>query len=187
MISGDTPSPRSLTEHEQELWRAITRTVAPLKPRRLPSRQESTVAPERKKKTVASTPGHPTPVRVVKAPKGPPPLLPIDRRTRQRLARGTETIAARIDLHGRTQGEAHEALLRFLHRAQRNGDRIVLVITGKGGGSVGEFGGSRGVLKRHVPLWLGLPEFRIYVSGFDPAQPEHGGEGALYVRLRRQR
>jgi DNA-nicking Smr family endonuclease len=183
MISGDTPSSRSLTEHEQELWRAITRTVAPLKLTRLPARPKATGA--ERKKTVTSTRDHATPIRVVRAPKGPPPLGPIDRRTRQRLARGTETIDARIDLHGRTQGEAHEALLRFLHRAQGHGARIALVITGKGG--IRESGGNRGVLKRHVPLWLGLPEFRIYVSGFEPAHPEHGGEGALYVRLRRAR
>jgi DNA-nicking Smr family endonuclease len=152
----------------------------------LPSRLEAAGAPERKKKAVLSRPGQTTPVRVVKAPKGPPPLLPIDRRTRQRLARGTETIAGRIDLHGRTQGDAHEALLRFLHRAQGTGARIVLVITGKGG-RAGEVAGGRGVLKRQVPLWLALPEFRIYVAGFEKAHVEHGGEGALYVRLRRSR
>jgi DNA-nicking Smr family endonuclease len=185
MISGDTPFSRSLSEHEQELWREVTRSVAPLKARRLPSRLEPTGAPARKKKAVAS-PGHATPVRVVKTPKGPPPLLPIDRRTRQRLARGTETIGGRIDLHGRTQGDAHEALLRFLHRAHGNGARIVLVITGKGG-RAGETAAGRGVLKRQVPLWLALPEFRIYVSGFEQAHVEHGGEGALYVRLRRAR
>ena len=186
MISGDTPFSRSLSEHEQELWREVTRSVAPLKPRRLLSRLESTGAPERKKKIVASTPGSATAVRGAKAPKGPPPLLPIDRRTRQRLVRGTETIGGRIDLHGRTQGDAHEALLRFLHRAQGHGARIVLVITGKGG-RAGEPPGGRGVLKRQVPLWLALPEFRIYVSGFEQAHIEHGGEGALYVRLRRAR
>ena len=186
MISGDTPFSRDLSEHERELWREVTRSVAPLKPRRLPSRLEATGAPERKKKIVASTPGSATPVRVAKAPKGPPPLLPIDRRTRQRLARGTETIGGRIDLHGRTQGDAHEALLRFLHRAHGNAVRIVLVITGKGG-RAGEAAGGRGVLKRQVPLWLALPEFRIYVAGFEQAHVEHGGEGALYVRLRRSR
>ena len=185
MISGDTPFSRGLSEHEQELWREVTRSVAPLKPRRLPSRLEPG-APQKKKKAVASTPGQAMPVRAVKAPKGPPPLLPIDRRTRQRLVRGTETIGGRIDLHGRTQGDAHEALLRFLHRAQGTGARIVLVITGKGA-RAGDAAGGRGVLKRQVPLWLALPEFRIYVAGFEPAHVEHGGEGALYVRLRRSR
>jgi DNA-nicking Smr family endonuclease len=57
-----------------------------------------------------------------------------------------------------------------------------LVITGKG--SADAYGG-RGVLKRQVPMWLRLPEFRGYVVGFEQAGITHGGEGALYVRLRR--
>jgi DNA-nicking Smr family endonuclease len=101
---------------------------------------------------------------------------------RQRLARGTEPIEARLDLHGRTQREAHAELLSFLRRAQREGARFALVITGKGTRL-----DEQGVLKRQVPLWLRLPEFRSYVIGFDAAHAAHGGEGALYVRLRRAR
>ena len=70
------------------------------------------------------------------------------------------------------------ALLRFLHRAQSNGAKTVLVITGKGGRS----DSGRGVLKRQVPMWLALPEFRALVVGFADAAIGHGGEGALYVR-----
>ena len=83
---------------------------------------------------------------------------------------------------GLTQAEAHEALLRFLRRAQAEGAKFVLVITGKGGP-----GGDRGVLRRQVPLWLALPELRACVLGFDVAHVGHGGEGALYVRLRKGR
>ena len=74
-------------------------------------------------------------------------------------------------------------LLRFLHRAQTNGAKTVLVITGKGGRS----DSGRGVLKRQVPMWLALPEFRALVVGFADAAIGHGGEGALYVRVRRVR
>jgi hypothetical protein len=66
------------------------------------------------------------------AQKPAPGLAPLDRRLKQRLARGSEPIDARLDLHGRTQGEAHAALLRFLRRAQADGAKFVLVITGKG-------------------------------------------------------
>jgi DNA-nicking Smr family endonuclease len=111
-------------------------------------------------------------------------LAPLDRRSKQKLARGTQTIDARIDLHGRTQAEAHAALLRFLHRQQANGAKTVLVITGKGGGNSDS---GRGVLKRQVPMWLALPEFRALVVGFGDAAAGHGGEGALYVRVRRAR
>ncbi|MGH6771346.1 MAG: Smr/MutS family protein, partial [Xanthobacteraceae bacterium] len=109
---------------------------------------------------------------------------PVERRARQRLARGLDAIDARIDLHGRSQSEAHAALLRFLRRAQAEGAKTALVITGKGGGA---HDGGRGVLRRQVPLWLALPEFRAFVLGFDQAAIVHGGEGALYVRVRRGR
>jgi DNA-nicking Smr family endonuclease len=116
-------------------------------------------------------------------PAGQPALAPIMRREKQKLARGHETIDARIDLHGMTQTEAHAALRSLLHRSQANGAKFVLVITGKGLPS-GGFDG-RGVLRRQVPLWLALPEFRCYVAGFDVASASHGGEGALYIRLRK--
>lgn len=103
---------------------------------------------------------------------------------KQRLARGREEIEGRLDLHGLTQSEAHAALLRFLRAAVARDARLVLVITGKGRR---EGVGERGVLKRQVPHWLALPEFRGLVVGFEDAHISHGGEGALYVRLRRRR
>ncbi len=69
-----------------------------------------------------------------------------------------------------------------MHRSQDNGAKTVLVITGKGGAGSGN---ERGVLKRQVPMWLALPEFRGLVVGFSDAAIGHGGEGALYVRVRR--
>jgi DNA-nicking Smr family endonuclease len=106
------------------------------------------------------------------------------RRLKQRLARGTESLDDRIDLHGKTQSEAHAALLSFLRMAQSHGAKFVLVITGKGGGARDDWD-ERGVLKRQVPQWLKLPEFRGYVVGFEDAHSGHGGAGALYVRIRR--
>jgi DNA-nicking Smr family endonuclease len=106
----------------------------------------------------------------------------VGRRLRQRIARGTHAIDGRLDLHGMTQSAAHDALQRFLRAAQARGGRIVLVITGKGSGDPT---GERGVLKRQVPLWLRLAEFRSLVVGFESAGIGHGGEGALYVSLRK--
>ena len=119
-----------------------------------------------------------------------PPLAPLGRRLKQRVARGREPIEARLDLHGMTQQQAHAALLRFLHRAQAGGAKTALVVTGKGlrrssSGAEYDADSRPGVLKRQVPLWLALPEFRPLVVGFDDAHVGHGGEGALYVRLRR--
>ena len=104
------------------------------------------------------------------------------------VARGKDTIDARLDLHGLTQHEAHDTLLRFLRSASARDARLVLVITGKGKLSgKRDVGGDRerGVLRRQVPQWLSLPEFRAYVVGFEDAAIAHGGEGALYVRVRR--
>ena len=83
-----------------------------------------------------------------------------------------------------TQTRAHRALLGFLQRSHHEGFTFVLVITGKGKiGAETE----RGVLRRQVPQWLALPEFRALVVGFEEAHIGHGGEGALYVRVRRAR
>ena len=126
---------------------------------------------------------HAAPPRIAAAPKPqPPPLAPIGRRERSQLSRGRKEIDARIDLHGMTQIRAHRALFGFLQRAHHDGLTFVLVITGKG--KIGA-GSERGVLRRQVPQWLGLPEFRTLVVGFEEAHIGHGGEGALYVRVRR--
>jgi len=171
---------RALSAEERALWRGFVRAIRPLRGRAAESAQndepEFVAVPAQvvtKAKPVAA-PRHPA------RPAAPPPLATLARRERQKLARGSLAIDARIDLHGMTQGEAHTALAHFLRRAQRHGARFVLVITGKGTGA-----GERGVLRRQVPLWLGLPEFRDTVVGFEEAHTAHGGEGALYVRLRR--
>jgi DNA-nicking Smr family endonuclease len=173
-------SKKALSAQDRALWAEITRSVAPLRePRAEPG---STPATPRKPQAVAF--GRADAVTRGAAAKPAPALEPLDRRQRQRLARGTEAIDARIDLHGKTQSEAHAALARFLRRAQREGAKFVLVITGKGLRARTD-GGERGVLKRQVPQWLRLPELRAYVVGFEPAHVGHGGEGALYVRIRK--
>ena len=174
---------RTLSYDERVLWTTVTKSVAPLHgdvpDGGGPAAEPDTGAPQQTqqaRKPVAPPAAPP--------PANPPPSLqPLDRRTRQRVARGRAAIDARIDLHGLTQPEAHAALSRFLHAASARGARLVLVITGKGGrGGDGE----RGVLRRQVPQWLALPEFRSLVIGFEDAHVAHGGEGALYVRLRRR-
>jgi DNA-nicking Smr family endonuclease len=177
---------RELSEEERALWTGVVGSVTPLR------RSKSIVQSEEAGKSAAeakraSMPGKPR-ERAPRArlPAEAPPLVALGRRLKQRVARGVDPIDARIDLHGHTQRQAHAALFRFLQRAQADGARTVLVVTGKGavrGGRDG--GGERGVLKRQVPMWLSLPEFRSFVVGFEDAHVGHGGEGALYVRLRR--
>jgi DNA-nicking Smr family endonuclease len=176
------PRRRKLSDEERTLWHRITRSVAPLRRRVVESGETASTAAK-----VRAAPGgraH-APVRTPTPPPMPAPNVePLDRKLKRRLARGAVGIDARLDLHGKTQSQAHAALLRFLHKAQSDGARFVLVITGKG---TREDGGERGVLKRQVPLWLRLPEFRGYVVGVEDAHIGHGGEGALYVQIRRQR
>jgi DNA-nicking Smr family endonuclease len=170
---------RGLRKDEDALWKEVTKRIAPL--RRLPADAEvADASPE--PDVVVSAPVVIAPkLSKPPKPKAPPALAPLGRRLKQRVARGHEAIDGRLDLHGLTQAEAHGELLHFLHRSQAKGAKTVIVITGKGGRDGGE-----GVLKRQVPLWLSLPEFRTLVIGFEDAHRVHGGEGALYVRLRKR-
>jgi DNA-nicking Smr family endonuclease len=175
---------RKLSEAERALWHRVVRSIAPLAPKPAQAVQRTSESPAANKKPLAPAPKRAPAPAATRVTRSAPPLEAFDRRQKQRLTRGTQDIDARIDLHGKTQGEAHGALIRFLRRAQRDGAKYVLVITGKG--SRARFGlDDSGVLKRQVPHWLTLPEFRPYVVGFEGAHLSHGGEGALYVRVRK--
>ncbi|MBN9553442.1 MAG: Smr/MutS family protein [Alphaproteobacteria bacterium] len=114
----------------------------------------------------------------------------LDGNTAEKLRKGEITPGARIDLHGMTETAAHNALLSFLAAAQGRGVRLVLVITGVGNPrdrDSAEWMRSRhGVLKGMVPRWLNERGFTALVSGSGPAHRRHGGEGALYVYLRKR-
>jgi len=169
--------------HDGALWEAVKQTIEPLKKPKKPAESRG------KQAASAPAPQRPKPPRAalepVPAAPALPPLAAIDRRARQKIARGRLAIDGRIDLHGMKQSEAKARLLAFLHRAQARGQSLVLVITGKG--TAAPVGAERGVLRRAVPLWLALAEFRPLVIGFEEAGPAHGGAGALYVRVRKSR
>jgi DNA-nicking Smr family endonuclease len=177
---------RSLSEDERALWESVAKQTKPLRKK---SHATKAIAASSDAETPVtakafSPPKSLAPPKASRAPKPelPPPLAPIGRRERSQLSRGRREIDARLDLHGMTQSRAHRALFGFLKRAHSEGLRFVLVITGKGKmGADSE----RGVLRRQVPQWLSLPEFRSLVIGFEEAHIGHGGEGALYVRIRR--
>jgi DNA-nicking Smr family endonuclease len=181
---------RSLSDEEHALWSGVARSVTPLR--------QATEPPEPQGQSGADS-GAATPAssvdqarRTAAVTEKSPPLAPLGRRVRQRVASGRTPIDARLDLHGLTQKQAHAALLRFLRAAQTDGARMVLVVTGKGTARKpprGELGESvePGVLRRQVPMWLALPEFRPFVVSVEDAHLAHGGQGALYVRVRRVR
>ena len=182
---------RALTDDERTLWHAVAKTTKPLKRGK---RAVKTVdvsdetEPVKARSTApapAASPTHPKHLKKTEKPAAPPALAPMSRREKSRLSRGRQEIDARIDLHGMTQARAHRALLAFLQRAHADGATFVLVITGKG--RIGGEEREQGVLRRQVPHWLALPEFRTIVVGYEQAHIGHGGEGALYVRVRRAR
>jgi DNA-nicking Smr family endonuclease len=176
---------RSLSEEERALWDSVAKQIKPLSKKPRVMRPGAVRAADLAAKPAAS----PRPVAAVQPQKlskpSVPALAPLGRRERTRLSRGKSEIEARLDLHGMTQTRAHRALFGFLHRAHHDGLTFVLIITGKG--KVGGPAAERGVLRRQVPQWLSLPEFRSLVVGFEEAHIGHGGEGALYVRIRRAR
>jgi DNA-nicking Smr family endonuclease len=212
LAEGDavTRRKRTLTAEEKALWEHVARSVEPLKPRRVRRRKPDEAAPDAEpgaatsalaaETPVVAPPAPPKPMRKQKGapvlepyvvpPPPPPPAIPalqtIDRHERRKVVRGVLPIDGRIDLHGMRQAEAHQALRGFLAHAQMRGYRMVLVITGKGRSEPHfHFEEERGVLRRVVPQWLRMPDLRPFVVGFDNAHGFHGGEGALYVRLRR--
>jgi DNA-nicking Smr family endonuclease len=190
-IPDSPPAPRrkrSLSEEERALWESVAKQTKPLrkKPRVSKSQPSSRQvnAPTTSNPTASSAARLPS-AKILRSPEpAPPPLAPLARRERTQLSRGRKQIEARLDLHGMTQTSAHRELSGFLHRAHRDGLTFVLIITGKG--KIGAES-ARGVLRRQVPQWLALPEFRALVVGFEQAHVGHGGEGALYVRIRRAR
>jgi DNA-nicking Smr family endonuclease len=197
---------RHLSETERGLWDKVAQSVAPLKPRRIRKKAAALAAAAAAASEPAAppmappevAPAHPPvphhPPSAPKRPKKPmpaiPPLAPVERRLIQKMVRGIEPPAERIDLHGMTQHDALPALRGFLSIAQARGAKVVIVITGKGkrhapGTADWLDPTERGVLRRVVPHWLSSPEFRPLVIGFEEAHVAHGGSGALYVRVRR--
>ncbi|MEM6711552.1 MAG: Smr/MutS family protein [Pseudomonadota bacterium] len=201
------------SEDDRSLWDRVKKTVDPLDARQrqrysrvlaeylesgeevLPSNQPKRQAGGAIKhhEPLQPAPKHPhTTKSGATKPRPPqtPPLVDLDRKTRSRIAKGRTPIDARLDLHGLRQHEAMEVLRSFIWRAHANGHRTVLVITGKGsrqrdpGPQAPPWAVGSGILRKAVPNWLAAPDMRSAVLSVEPAHASHGGEGALYVRLR---
>lgn len=196
---------------ELDLWRLVVRDAAPLRhsrrtslpavtpaPAATPDPGVTSTAPLLSRKAQAVPPVVPgerlaellrgLPVKekgsvtVQLAPSSLGTRAGLDKRTDEKVRRGRLGIDGRIDLHGMTQSEAHDALVGFVRRSHTQGRRLLLVITGKGGMPRGE-----GVLRQSVPRWLNETLTRDLVLAVHQAQPQHGGGGAYYVYLRRRR
>jgi DNA-nicking Smr family endonuclease len=173
----ETRTKRVSPNGDRKLWQEAMRDVRPLRDRKardVPIRGSAPKFAPARGRTSRNA-----------APHLPPSLdrfAGIDRANAERLKRGLREIEARLDLHGMTQAEAYRALAVFIAASRAAGRRCVLVITGRGLGPNGP-----GVLRSSVPRWLELPELRQQVLAIAPAQPRHGGAGAIYLLLRRHR
>ena len=165
---------RRTTEEERALFRATVSGQVQIKKPATPKIDKT-----RPMATVA---------RAASVPSG------VDGHTDEKLRRGELVPDSKLDLHGLTEAVAHRVLTAHLHAAHLRGDRLVLVITGKGARAKPDApfdlelaARSRGVLARVVPRWLGEPQFARLIASTRGAHRRHGGEGALYVYLRKNR
>lgn len=196
---------RDVSGEEDALWREVVRDAKPVRRKKAARLSEQVPAPKKsppkltlvEREVRAPVKAPPQPIGGLKA-KHTTPIAGVDGGTAERLRRGKIEPDARLDLHGLTQDRAYATLLRFVQRGYDAGHRCVLVITGKGYGKgaaePSEMRGfvmperSRGgVLRSLVPHWLEQPDVRRMVVGVQAAHQRHGGTGALYVYLRRQR
>jgi DNA-nicking Smr family endonuclease len=155
---------------DAELFAAATRDVKPLRKVKPPL-------------VVAREPEEAPRLFVAAPRRAPPPVQPnpgLDRRTEEKLRKGRLPIDRRLDLHGMTEAAAHAALDRCVRQSWDQGDRVLLVITGKG--RAGE-----GVLRKNLTRWLEAGDNAGRVLRATAAQPKDGGGGAFYVLLRRRR
>lgn len=164
---------------DARLWAIVAATVRPFPGRGVPMLQDTAPSPVQKisptrPKTTPTPPTSPSPRNIHR----PPEIIEPGRR--RRLVLELEALAGAIDLHGLDQGRARAALTAFVLRGHGEGRRVVLVITGKGAGG-------DGVLRRRVPEWLAEPPLRALIAAVSPADRRHGGDGALYVALKRGR
>ena len=169
---------KDITPDDRALWQAATQDVEQLHPARpagAPAADASVRVKPALPKRVAVRP--PAPAAVISPA---PQARDLDHRTQRRLERGEMTIDALLDLHGYTQGEAFAALNTFILRSYHAGLRCVLVITGKG--RLGT-----GVLRSRFPDWVDSPTLRPVILKVVAAKGHHGGDGAFYILLRRER
>jgi DNA-nicking Smr family endonuclease len=190
LVEPRQPRRRLPTADEIRVWRAVVADARPL-PGKTPPAEPP--AEETGSEPVASPPPPPgsPPPRPSAHPAAPPRhsgqgelshgrTPGLDRRSAERLKKGEMEIEAGIDLHGLSQDMAHAALTAFVQQCWQARRRCVLVVTGKGAQGFG-------ILRAQVPRWLNQSPLRERVLGFSYAQPRHGGDGALYVLIRRQR
>ena len=182
---------RTLSESERRVWDKVTKTVDPLKTKKIS--EENPIPTQEEFHNLLSGETHLDAPSIKGGARLPVSKLPSafldrvdtpkstplgDRGKEKSVRRGQVVVEARLDLHGFTQDAAQAALRGFLKHHRGQGARCVLVITGKG--RLGE-----GVIRKRLLHWLGQPDMRMIVSSYAQSHQKHGGAGAYYVFLKR--
>jgi DNA-nicking Smr family endonuclease len=191
---------RGLSPEDRQLWDQVAATATPLQKPAAATAPPEPVSSRPAPKVPSSTPLPGRPARPQAASRVTLDLAPdpqksldranphMDRRRFEKLRRGRIDPDARIDLHGMTSERAHAALIAFILNAHADGLRLVLVITGKGRPDDRAMQPHRhGILRHSLPHWLAAPPLTGRILQIAPAHQRHGGAGAFYVYLRRQR
>jgi DNA-nicking Smr family endonuclease len=174
----------ALDAEDAALWSHIAAQVRPLRRAKATPKSEKPKPAKAAVTRVAAAQAQALPSRSepLVRPLAPNAREKLPRTDERKLRRGSVAIGGRLDLHGMTRPEAHRAVGRFLAALAERGERVALVITGKGGrGASGE-----GVLRAEFPHWIGDGSLARIVLAWRPAAPQHGGDGAFYVLLRRK-
>lgn len=185
---------RKLAPDEAALWARVMATARPLRATPTPPRAADPVAaqaaPARAAtKRSSAAPSHPEMRRPVQpaAPAKPRPGTTLDSSWDKRLSRGIVMPDVTVDLHGHTLHSAHDLLEGALDRAVARGDRVVLLVTGRPPRPESERPHARGAIRAAVGDWLAGSRFAGSIAAVRNAHPRHGGAGALYIILRRER
>lgn len=179
---------RRLTPEESAIWQRVRASVRPIE-RRI-------VAEASMADLVA---GDLKPMKRIKG-RVPAPLMPpaspqravvstntLDGGWDKRLSRGAISPDRTIDLHGHSLASAHAALDHGIAAAIANGDRVILLVTGKPPRPESERPHARGAIRAAIGDWLAGSRHAGRIAAVRAAHPRHGGTGALYVILRRAR
>lgn len=190
--------PRGLTPEEAAAWARLAASVTPMAGKVPPPRGEGD-----QPKVGGGAPAHSpgsilqglsrVPLHPVASRRGPAPRAGEDRQTLdstwdRKLARGALAPEVTLDLHGHTLDAAHRRLDQGLVQAKAMGARVVLLITGKPRPvEAADRGERRGAIRAKVLDWLAAGPHGPDIAAVRTAHRRHGGDGALYLVLRRRR
>lgn len=183
-------APRGLTEEERTAWQKLAATVKPLdgkpRPKVAPIAPAPKAAPQPQRKQLQPVP--PTSLRPAVAPRQVSQEPGLDSHWNRRLKAGSVAPDFTLDLHGYTLDSAHSRLDSGLAQAKAMGARLVLLVAGKPRPvDPADRGERRGAIRAKILDWLAAGPHGQDVAAIRKAHRRHGGEGALYVVLKRRR